>query len=137
MTYDELILELENRNISRTEFCEKADISPQVLTNAKKRGGNFSATTQNKIDRYLGTNKKTVIYVANPHQKEYDAFFKMVNELREFYESITPQMHIIIEMCKEIGEDDTERVIEMMKLMFPGEFDSVISRVPENDKYED
>lgn len=49
MTYKDLEVFLSSNNMSAIEFSRKTGISPQILTNAKKRGGHFSGQTMAKI----------------------------------------------------------------------------------------
>lgn len=49
MTYKDLEVFLTSNNMSAIEFSRKTGISPQILTNAKKRGGHFSGQTMAKI----------------------------------------------------------------------------------------
>lgn len=49
MTYKDLEEFLILNNMSPMEFSKKTGISPQILTNAKKRGGHFSGQTLAKI----------------------------------------------------------------------------------------
>lgn len=57
MTYKELEVFLNEKGISKMDFCRETGISPQILTNAKNRGGHFSASTMNKMDIFLNKNK--------------------------------------------------------------------------------
>ena len=53
MTYEELIKELNQLGIERSAFCAGSGVSAQILTDAKRRGGDFSASTQKKIDEFF------------------------------------------------------------------------------------
>ena len=53
MTYEELIKKLNQLGIERSDFCAGSGVSTQILTNAKRRGGDFSASTQKKIDGFF------------------------------------------------------------------------------------
>ena len=53
MTYKELEVFLKEKGISKMDFCRETGISPQIITNAKNRGGHFSATTMNKMESFM------------------------------------------------------------------------------------
>lgn len=57
MTYKDLEQYLANKGISKMEFCRETGISPQIITNAKNRGGHFSATTMQKMENFLNKDK--------------------------------------------------------------------------------
>lgn len=49
MTYDDLMRILSRKKMSPMEFCRQTGITPQTITNAKSRGGHFSAITMEKM----------------------------------------------------------------------------------------
>lgn len=53
MTYKDLEEFLISNNMSPMEFSKKTGISPQIFTNAKKRGGHFSGQTLAKIQNAI------------------------------------------------------------------------------------
>lgn len=53
MTYLQLEALLEELCISQSSFCKETGISRQILTNAKSRGGHFSAATENKMKEFF------------------------------------------------------------------------------------
>lgn len=53
MTYKDLEEFLLSNNMSPMEFSKKTGISPQIFTNAKKRGGHFSGQTLAKIQNAI------------------------------------------------------------------------------------
>lgn len=57
MTYNELEMYLNEKGISKMDFCRETGISPQIITNAKNRGGHFSATTMQKMESFINKDK--------------------------------------------------------------------------------
>lgn len=57
MTYKDLEEYLNNKGISKMNFCRETGISPQILTNAKNRGGHFSASTMQKMENFFNRDK--------------------------------------------------------------------------------
>lgn len=53
MTYKDLEDFLVSNNMSAMDFSRKTGVSPQILTNAKKRGGHFSGQTVAKISNAI------------------------------------------------------------------------------------
>lgn len=94
MTFEDLLPILNERGISPMQFAQEVGISPQVITNAKKRGTHFSAATMGKITKYLEKDKIAETDLTN---KEMDLLKswrsldeehqRMIVEMIAFYKS--------------------------------------------------
>lgn len=79
MTYKELEMYLQENNISKMDFCRETGISPQILTNAKSRGGHFSATTMEKMNAFLNKGKIEVESLTE-HEQELINIYRTLDE---------------------------------------------------------
>ena len=79
MTYKELEMYLEEIGISKMDFCRETGISPQIITNAKNRGGHFSASTMQKMEAFMNKGKVE----ADSLTKEENDLIKSFRELDE------------------------------------------------------
>lgn len=82
MTYNDLIPIMVQKNLSPIQFATEVGITPQVMSNAKKRGGHFSAATMKKINDYL--NKDRQIPTFEPaHIELIDLYSKLTESQKE------------------------------------------------------
>ena len=96
MTYKELEAYLDNKGISKMDFCRETGISPQILTNAKNRGGHFSATTMQKMQPFIDENKIKENDLSNEETQ-------IINAIRNLDEESKRQLILMLAFLKENG----------------------------------
>lgn len=96
MTYKELEAYLDSKGISKMDFCRETGISPQILTNAKNRGGHFSATTMQKMQPFIDENKIKENDLSNEETQ-------IINAIRKLDEESKRQLILMLAFLKENG----------------------------------
>lgn len=115
MTYDELELKLNELGLKKANMCKEVGISPQILTNAKSRGGHFSAATESKIKTFFSN-----------HEAPSDMLFS------------TPFEHVAEPILDRIPDKKEMILLYLATLLNDDGFDEAVKRVEELtqlDKY--
>lgn len=116
MTYDELKKILDSRDLTAMDFCKLSNVSPQAISNAKRRGGHFSGATMEKIRVVLdewNTNEKIYSSVSGSENYYINDEAKKIAQMMFDNENYK----VLFDAVKNVKPEDIDKVAQMIKLM--------------------